>query len=120
MSRERLSMRKINEVLRLKWQCGLSHRQIATSCNIGVGTVSDYVHRARKAGLGWPLPTEMSESELERRLFPPPLTIPAEQRPLPDWADVNRDLKRKGVTLLLLLVFTLSQRFFVCWSGSRA
>jgi transposase len=95
-------MRKINEVLRLRWQCGLSHRQIATSCNIGTGTVADYLQRASNAGIEWPLPAEISDSELERQLFPRPLTLPADERPLPDWAAVDRELKRKGVTLLLL------------------
>ena len=102
MPRKRLSMRKIKEVLRLKWQCGLSNRAIAASCNIGVGTVHEYVSRAVAARLVWPLPEEMTEQGLEDLLFPPPLLFPADQRPLPDWPLVNRDLRRKGVTLRLL------------------
>ena len=56
MPMERLSMRKIREVLRLKWACELSNRAVATSCAIAPSTVWDYVHRATQAGLSWPLP----------------------------------------------------------------
>lgn len=102
MPRERLSMRKIREVLRLQLQCGLTKRQIATSCKIGLGTVYEYLRRARDAGLSWPLPEELTDEELERRLFPPPPDIPSDQRPLPDWPTVGQELRKKGVTLLLL------------------
>lgn len=102
MPHERLSMRKIREVLRLRWEQGLSHRQIVVSCKIGQGTVAEYLRRAHVAGLTWPLPAELTEAELELRLFPPPVTGAAAERPLPDWAVVHRELRRKGVTLLLL------------------
>jgi transposase len=95
-------MRKIHEVLRLKWQCGLTHRQIAASCSIGAGTVCDYVRRARNAGLAWPLPEGLSEAELMQQLFPLPVTTAGQSRPLPDWAQVQHELKHKGVTLVLL------------------
>lgn len=102
MPRERLSMRKIREVLRLRLQCGLTERQIAQSCKIGLGTVYEYARRARDAGFSWPLPAELTDEELDRRLFPPPPAIPSDQRPLPDWPAVGRELRKKGVTLLLL------------------
>lgn len=102
MPRERLSMRKIREVLRLRWQQGLSHRQIVTSCQLGQGTVAEYLRRAKAAGLCWPLPDSLTDAELEGRLFPPPETIPKDERPLPDWGYVHREVRRKGVTLLLL------------------
>jgi transposase len=94
-------MRKIREVLRLRLQCGLSKREIAASCKIGLGTVYEYVRRARDAGLSWPLPEEFDDTELERRLFPPP-PKGVGPRPLPDWPTLGRELRRKGVTLLLL------------------
>ncbi len=53
MPTERLAMRKVKEVLRLRWECGLSYRQIAHSCAVGRATVADYVHRATAAGLNW-------------------------------------------------------------------
>ena len=64
MSQERLSMRKIGEVLRLKWQSRLAHRAIAQSCGISPGTVSDYVQRAQAVGLTWPLPEDLDEEAL--------------------------------------------------------
>jgi transposase len=95
-------MRKIREVLRLRLQCGLSKRQIAASCQIGLGTVYEYVCRARDAGLCWPLPEGLDDKELECRLFPPPPKVAPGARPLPEWPAVGRELRRKGVTLLLL------------------
>ena len=59
LSGKRLSMRTIKEVLRLKLACGLSDRQVARSCSIGRATVSEYLRRAEKAGLNWPLPEGM-------------------------------------------------------------
>jgi transposase len=94
-------MRKIKELLRLKWESGLSDRQVAVSCAVSRSTVSAYVRRARAAGLSWPVAEALSEEELARRLFPPrvaPLVAP----PLPDWVEVHRELKRKGVTHQLL------------------
>jgi hypothetical protein len=72
MPGKRLSMRKIKEVLRLKYDGRLSHQAIAASCGIGRTSVRKYLRRARQAGLGWPLPEDMSDSDIERKLFPPP------------------------------------------------
>lgn len=98
----RLTMRKVKEVLRLKWECGLSHRQIAKNCGIARPTVADYLRRASAAGVSWPLPEGLDEGTLERLLFPLPQVMPAELRPRPDWSAIHRELKRKGVTLFLL------------------
>jgi transposase len=70
MPAQRSSMRLIREVLRLKHDANLSQRRIARSLNIGLGTVSHYLKKAKAAGLEWPLPTDLDEAELERRLFP--------------------------------------------------
>jgi hypothetical protein len=94
-------MRKIKEVLRLKWEQGFTNRTIARSVSIARSTVGEYVRRARDAGLGWPLPAELDEAELEQRLFPPPPVVPAGSRLLPDWCEIHGELKRKGVTLFL-------------------
>ncbi len=101
MPRERLPMRKIYDVLRLH-AGGLPKRRIAVSLNIGRTTVGDYINRARRAGLGWPLPENMSDEDLERLLFPPPAAISPDRRPPPDWPVLHRELKRPGVTLSLL------------------
>ncbi len=64
MPAERLSMRKIKEVLRLKFGLGFANRQIARSCSINHSTVADYLYRAKAAGLGqWPLPDSLDEAE---------------------------------------------------------
>ena len=100
MGAERLLMRHIREILRLKHEVGLHHRAIAKACGVGVGTVSEYVHRVRRAGLVWPLPAELDEAALEARLFPVP--VPARERVAPDVASIHQELKRAGVTLQLL------------------
>lgn len=102
MPKERLSMRKIQEVLRLKWEAGLSNRAIAESCGIGETTVREYLHRAVRAGVSWPLPEGLDEAGLETLLFSEPLSEGKPKRPTPNWPEVHQELKRKGVTLLLL------------------
>ena len=70
MAAERLSMRTIKEVLRLKWEKELSKEQIANSCNIARSTIRDYLERAQHAGLSWPLPPDLDDGRLEALLFP--------------------------------------------------
>ncbi len=93
-------MRQIREVLRLKYEGKLVHRAIARACGMGAGTVSDYLGRARAAGLSWPLPEDLDDRALEARLFP--AAPPGEARARPDPVVVHAELKRAGVTLLLL------------------
>ena len=100
MPQERLPMRKIREVLRLK-AGGFSKRRIAASLGISATAATECVQRARRAGLTWPLPEDLSDDALEQRLYPPS-TIKDEPRPLPNWAEIHRELKRPGVTLQLL------------------
>lgn len=100
MSAEKLSMRKILDILRLHHSDGLSNRKIASSLGISAGSVSYYLCRARVAGVEWP--TDLSEETLYERLFPKALDIKKSHRSLPDLAWIHKELKRKGVTLLLL------------------
>ena len=102
MAARRLSMRKIKEVLRLRYEKGLSARQIAKSLDIGRSTIRDYLDRAEQAGLGWPLPSELDEASLEHRLFPSIHAVPQEKRQMPSPEYLHQELKRKGVTLQLL------------------
>jgi len=102
MPAERLSMRKIREVLRLSWGGRLGGRAVARSCGVGRTTVREYLYRAKAAGLSWPLPEGMTDGELEGLLFPQRVCGRGVERPLPDWRHVHEELKRKGVTLLLL------------------
>ena len=95
-------MRKIQEVLRLHWGQGLSKRKVAASCSISRPSVDDYLLRATAAGLSWPLPDALSDTQLERLLFPTAPTLTAPERGLPDWGEIHQELKGKGVTLQLL------------------
>jgi len=100
MTAKRLSMRKLKEVLRLK-ALGQSAGAIAQSLRIGENTVRRYVVRAEAAGLGWPLPPDMGDEALEALVFPQ-RPAAGTRRPVPDWAEVHRELRRRGVTLQLL------------------
>jgi transcriptional regulator with XRE-family HTH domain len=102
MPAERLSMRQIREVLRLRYASKLSQRAIAKSLRLSQGTVSGYLSRTRAAGIVWPLPDDLDDAQLEALLFPPPPAITADRRPMPDWAWVHRELRRPDVTLALL------------------
>lgn len=95
-------MRKIREVLRLRCEVGLSARQVAASVQIARSSVGEYERRLTAAGLSWPLPEGLSDTDLERRLFPPPPTAAADTRPVPDWAGIHEELRKPGVTLTLL------------------
>ena len=75
-------MRKIREILRLKYEAKLTNRQIAQSCNRARSTIATYLERAEKAGLRWPLPDEVDEDKLHELLFADTLP-PAPTRPLP-------------------------------------
>jgi transposase len=102
MSRKRLSMRKIKQVLRLKWKAGLGDRPIARACRMGRATVQEYLHRAEAAGLYWERVREMDEAEIEARLFPDSGKKRPDRR-LPDWTKIREELgKKKSVTLRLL------------------
>lgn len=103
MPRPRLSMRKIREVLRLKWELQLSDRKIARSLGVSRSTVAEYVRRAQEAGLTWPLVDELDDVALEGRLFPPPPPSSV-TRAVPDWEEVHRELRKKGTTLQLLWI----------------
>ena len=97
-------MRRIKEVLRLKYVHELSERQIARSCGIGKTTVAEYLMRARAAGLGWPLPVELDDASIEARLFPVNLSKAVRgQPPMPDFEQMHRELQsHKHLTLQLV------------------
>lgn len=96
-------MRKIREVLRLHYEAHLSARQVAAICAVGKGTIQRYLGWLQAAGLSWPLPDDLDDVGLERRLFPPPPVALPEERCLPDCAAIHREMQgRKNVTLQLL------------------
>jgi hypothetical protein len=102
MPTQRLSMRRIREVLRLRHQ-GLTERVIARTLGVSNGVVHGYVRRARLAGLTWPLPEGIDDEGLELLLFPAPAAASqSDRRPVPDWVYVEKELRRRSVTRLLL------------------
>jgi len=100
MPGQRLPMRKIRDVLRLRAD-GLSKRKIAASLSIGVTTAGEIIRRVRRAGLSWPLPENLSDEAIERLVYPPTPVTAKDRRPQPEWAAVHRELRRPGVTLQL-------------------
>src|SRR3954454_6921368 len=105
MPRSRMAMRKVKEVLRLRYDLGMSYRQIRRSCGISNGTLNGVLTRAQKLGLTrWDQVRELSEAPMEKQLFQRADDGAwLEARPLPDWAAVDRDLRHhKHVTLKLV------------------
>jgi len=102
MAQRRLPMRKIKEVLRLKYNLQLSNRQIARSLNLSPSSVADYLSLAQAAGLNWPLDESLGDGELYQRLFPAKSAAAVHTRVLPDCPAIHLEMKKKGVTLTLL------------------
>jgi transposase len=99
-------MRKLREVLRLRYELKLGYQQIGRSCSIGVSTVHKYLKRAEATGVTWPLPEDWDEARVEAVLFPRPDAAVVEKptaRTVPDLARIHEELqKNKHVTLQLL------------------
>ncbi len=96
-------MRKIKEILRLKFELGLKNREIARSCLIPHTTVANYLRRARDASLTWPLPPDLDEGTLERQLFADDPWARTRETRLPDFASIHEEFRRhRHVTLQLL------------------
>jgi transposase len=102
MAKGRLSMRKIREILRLKHECGLTDRQIAKSCCVARSTVAGYLSRAKSAGLTWPLPADLGDTDIYNAMFKRRGNSPVNKRNMPSMEYIHNELKRKGVTLQLL------------------
>src|SRR5689334_16586870 len=99
-------MRKLREVMRLRFELHLGYQQIGRSCAIGVSTVCKYLQRAEAAGVAWPLPEDWDEARLEAVLFPRSASPVKEQpaaRSQPDFASFHEQLrKHRHLTLQLL------------------
>src|SRR4030066_2039578 len=93
MPNRRLSMRKIKEVLRLKYDCGISEREIARSCQVSRSTVADYLRRAAAAKVTWAEASAMAEAQLEERLFPTEHVPSSANRPPPDCEHIYTQLR---------------------------
>ena len=99
-------MRKLREVLRLRFELHLGYQQIGRSCGIGVSTVCKYLQRAEAAGVTWPLPEGWDEARLEATLFPRPGLLTQEKpsvRDKPDFESIHEQLRQhRHLTLQLL------------------
>jgi transposase len=97
-------MRQVREILRHKLLLGQSHRQVAASLKVGLGTISSMLKSAAAAGLAWADVETLSEDDLDRRLRAATVkaSVPRSTRPLPDPARLHLELRRVGVTLQLL------------------
>lgn len=101
MATKRLSMRQTREILRQKFLLGRSHRDIAGSLGISVGAVGMAVSRARIAGVDWPQVETLADDVLDARLYRR-APLPTGDRPVPDGAYLDTELRKPGVTLQLL------------------
>ena len=97
MAQEKVSMRKIREILRLKTDCGLGHRAIGRSVGLSHSTVAECLLRAQTAGLSWPLAEGLDEERLSALLYPPPPAPATRQLILPTWAHIHQELRRPHV-----------------------
>jgi len=103
MPKERVTMRKVREILRLVWSCSQSRTATAKSCGVSKTAVTDTVRRAMMAKLSWPLPCYLDDTALESLLYPPANRSPTFSRPQPDWNALNNELvTHKNLTLMLL------------------
>ena len=95
-------MRQIRETLRLHLQAGLSYNEVGRALKISKSAVGKYITLARVAGVDWELAQSLSDEELEARVYRPALPRGSHQL-APDFGVVHQELKRPGVTLMLLL-----------------
>jgi transposase len=103
MPAERVAMRQVREIIRLKFCAGIPTREIARRLGVAASTVHETLRRLEGAGLGWPLPVGMSDSDLEAALYANHGTKRGHRRHTePDWPTVHWELKRKHVTLVIV------------------
>lgn len=93
-----LSMRKLREIFRLRFECQLTTRQISRSARVSVGAVNKYLNRFEAVGLTWPLPESMDDTALINKLAPTLVTSAVQDMVDPDWQEVHTELKSKGMT----------------------
>jgi len=93
MANRRLPMRKIKEILRLKYECRISEREIARSCQISRATVAEYLRRASASGINWAEASALTEAELDKYLFPVQHVPRTVLRPSPDYEYIYQQLR---------------------------
>ncbi len=111
-------MRKIREILRLR-HAGLTIRQISASIKLSIGAIQKLLTKAEALGLGWPLPSELTDDQLARLFYPGADTRASRRFQIPDWSAVHQELKRKGMTKQLLWEEYTQQYPNRCYSYSQ-
>jgi len=95
-------MRKIKEVLRLRFELQLGQREIARACAISQGAVHNYLKKAAAAGIGWPLPEGWDEKRIEETLFGDRHPVERWQRALPNFPSLHEQFQQhRHLTLQL-------------------
>ena len=102
MPTEKLSMRKIKQILQLHYESGMARRAICVSVGTSYGSIANYINRAEKAGVNWDSAKDMDERDLARLLFPSQTHSEKTQYSKPDFPRVHQELKQKCITMLLL------------------
>jgi transposase len=105
VAQERVSLRKIKEILRLHYDVGLRQDQIARSCQIGQATVHRYLERFAATGVPWPLSADWDHARLEQLLFANRRGRPTGpmDRPAPDFVTLQDELRKHPHLTLQLL-----------------
>jgi transposase len=103
MPTERIAMRRVREMLRLTLDGGLAVAETARRMGLARSTVREMAVRFERSELAWPLPLDLTDTDLELRLYGEAGSRRGERRRAePDWAALNREMKRKHVTLQIL------------------
>jgi transposase len=102
MPTERLSMRKLRDILRLRLQAGLTLRQIKDSQRVSLGAVQKITSQAKALKLDWPTIEQLDDQQLAHLFYPESDTRSSDDFQCPDWVEVHQELKGKGVTKQLL------------------
>jgi len=98
----RLSVRKIQEIIRLRFESNLSHDKIRESVGGGKTSVGDCLRRLAVSGLSWQEALRFTDTELESLLYPPAVPSPLADKPIPNWSEIHAELRKKSVTIQLL------------------
>ena len=101
MARKRIRMKKIREVLRLHFECKLSNRQIGSAVRKSKGSIFNCLNRFKESGLRWPLPEQITDSELEAKLYPQIKEV-GHGKTWPDFEYLHQEMTRPHVTMELL------------------